>query len=748
MGVGPERDAAARRDILVQQLLEERRQRLQQKLCQDAGVFLLSQDVDASSPGPELVQDWSTPVATHRSLGLDQSPRASRHPAGPPSPSLGLGRAAAEFSFGTAAAASLAAAKVGPIAGIFTNSAPSTPNRRTSGGSKKTAPAPASPSLSVADHLQASRSARGSRPSSAPLARGRSGAQTPEKHSDLGRRSLDGSPHSFGQRLQEWSLRHQAVKQRQLQAKQEKEMQEMEQCTFKPSINSRSEFYARRSRGCYVEPLPQRLHHEADKRAMLRNKAKELLEADAMCSYTFRPQINKKSSSNSKESGRTPIHLRAEAIQQMKQDRVRSAQVAEDKRSECYFQPRISERSERLVQKQRDKLYRSLSQGAADAQSLKKLGPVEERLYAEAQEKEQRRATKQDSCADISAGTPSVDEASKRICKSSVYFQGAQQDFLTRQQTFELARQRRLEVRAQHAEAECSFRPKITETSRHIVAGNVELLGETVEERVNRLAVRDVERRSQLRGELEQLHYRDCTFKPEVNVVSQMLAASRCDDTEQPAKVESQVHERLYRSSLGKSRFGEDSRSDEYSFRPQLDPKNSKRFLHVKPHYSRDADLMETIRQDQERKEEFLSEKRREKHESIRQQYTFTPQIREAYEEPDRPVLVSGLGRFFELKSLALKKQQEQEEREARAFRAEVKGTRFGGVTIPEPFDLSTGSQHNISQRASSEWSQRNEECTFAPKTNESANREIIKEIMRGTNFASFREAPQAHYRW
>ncbi|CAJ1335106.1 unnamed protein product, partial [Effrenium voratum] len=273
-------------------------------------------------------------------------------------------------------------------------------------------------------------------------------------------------------------------------------------------------FYARRSRGCVAEPLPERLFHEADKRANLRNKAKEIMEADSLCSYTFQPQINQSKSQGS----RAPLHQRAEALQKRREERVRSAQLAEERRADNYFQPKISSRSERLVQRKRDQLYRCASQGQVDC--LKQLGPVEERLYAEAQEKEQRRVAlqalphtretraqsptratgkasgrglacipqlpSQDFHAAEAQSLPSMDDTSRKICKLSVYFQGEQQDFLTRQQTFELAKQKRIEVRAQHMEKECSFQPKITETSRQLVCNNVEMLGETPEERINR----------------------------------------------------------------------------------------------------------------------------------------------------------------------------------------------------------------------------------------------------------------------
>ncbi|CAE8639400.1 unnamed protein product, partial [Polarella glacialis] len=139
---------------------------------------------------------------------------------------------------------------------------------------------------------------------------------------------------------------------------------------------------------------------------------------------------------------------------------------------------------------------------------------------------------------------------------------------------------------------------------------------------------------------------------------------------------------------------------------------------------------------DQEKKNEILLERRREKDDEQRADCTFAPEVRDTYAEPERPVVVSGLGRYFELKGLALRKQQEQQEREAKVFRPEAGKSRSLGVTIPEPFTLSSsGPQAGASQsyRSSSELPTRSEEYTFTPKTNESVNRDIIRQIMRGS---------------
>jgi len=542
--------------------------------------------------------------------------------------------------------------------------------------------------------------------------------------------SLPSSSHDFDSKLQEWSIRHRVSTQRQQQMRQAQELHEMTKCTFRPSINNKSEFYARRSRGCLIEPLAERLHHEADKRSTLRQKAKELLEADEMCSYTFKPQINR---SRSTEDGkRTPLHLRTEEIRKKRQERASKAQAMQELRSDCSFQPKISGYSARMVQKKRDEMYRCLSRG--DASCLKMLGPVEDRLYGQAKSLQRRRAAAAQN--DASQLTPSVDDESRRICKSSVYFQGAQQDFITRQQTFELAKRRRNEVRAQHADANCSFRPEISDASRQIVFGNIDYIGETTEERVNRLAVKDVERRDKVRDALQQLHYSDCTFKPNVNPTSQMLASKLIDDAVcsadcgADAAAGKPVHERLYKSGIGsRSRCSEDSFFEEgCTFRPDIEQKA--RFAHVKGHYGGDGSkLMDNIREELEKKEEHLMELRRALEEDESAECTFAPDVVRPYEEPSQPVVVNGLGRFFELRDMAVQQQRDQQERETKVFHPETR-TRCGGVTIPEPFDLSRGPREDSCRKTTKHDVSMADECTFAPQTNESVNKAILQRIM------------------
>jgi len=464
----------------------------------------------------------------------------------------------------------------------------------------------------------------------------------------------------------------------------------MQECTFRPAISSKSDSYARRARGCSTEPLTERLYHEADKRAAFREKAKELLEADKVGSHTFCPSVNHTQPTRS--VNHVPIHKRVDVIQKRKQEKVRAAQLEEERKDlEGGFQPHISKRSRQIAQQ---KFQRSWSDGQLNRDFP---CPVEERLYRDAQLKEQRREAQVDNLSQASIG-PSVDDGSRRICKSSVYFQGAQQDFLTRQQTFEAARQRRREIRSQHAETECSFAPDILPSSRQLVSTKLDFLRSSPSDITERLAVKDVGRRDQRRREDIEAQTKDCTFRPTVSPASeQIMATSSSSSPGTPA------HERLYRAAVDNmSRNSPEKEAEQYSFHPQVSPESAKKFAHVKSRYGSGSDVMRNVQDELERRSESLAEKRREVEQKEMAECTFAPGVAGApFEDHCVPVPVSGLDRFFELRDLAHQQRERQRIREQRAFGLDLSDARCLGFTIPAPFELSGHAQVGDARGAS-----------------------------------------------
>lgn len=800
---GSTHDIQTRRDKLVQQLLEERRSRLQEKLLGNSSTWneetprdvghsevsnAASQGHKSSSssangnvgiagfassapPGdPWSSFDMAESAVSHvlRDLSNERGQEASapeEYTFSPSSPSKEHGRSPRRL-FMEEASPLLAAGRCtqqathgDPLQNDFLQDSP--PNSRPSSGRCRT-----NRSGNERKRVPNLPAARAKGPGASQECGGaklavRKSPSWPRPRSAPPRSTTSSGParsqSDFHRRVHEWTLRRQAMVERQLKAREEKQREEVQQCNFKPSIGTRSEFYARRMRSCFLEPLTSRLHHEADQRGFLRQKAKELLEQDEMCRYTFKPKINadrgsprRGRSADAGQGEHKPLHLRIDEIQRSKKQHLDAMQAANGERRECTFQPRISQRSEKIVERKREDAVRSLSHDVSCNAGVGILGPVEDRLYQEAKEFDRRRSALEDKGNDtFEMSSVSIDSQSEKIFKSSVYFQGAQQDFLTRQQKFEAARDRRMQLRTQHADAECSFQPRLSNVSQQLVAHNMELMGETLDDKVNRLAVTDVERRNDIRDALEQAHYKECSFRPSINPLSQLLGRKEgqhrhigCDITDDQVS----VHERLYSFSRNKASSKdssyEDSQAAACTFKPSQAPANVKKYAHVKPHYSASGkQLMEGIHDELRKRQDDLQDKREQQAEREVAECTFHPKgsgrARSADADRSRkepPVIVSGLGRFFELRDLSKRQKEEQRIREQRAFKSpDDSSIRLTGVTVPQPFKLSStqdGAVPKLTQlrgKLEEEWKS---QCTFKPVTVESKNRELIRQML------------------
>ncbi|CAK9046784.1 Hypothetical protein SCF082_LOCUS26288 [Durusdinium trenchii] len=463
------------------------------------------------------------------------------------------------------------------------------------------------------------------------------------------------SSRSFHARLESSSQQYQLKRH---VRRQEQEEELARQCTFQPVINNKSEVFAQRARGCYAEALPERLGpNDARRRTALRDQAKELLQADDLYECTFTPRINRSS-----DNGGVPLHLRTKAIQQWKQDRVRALQEANLKQGRS-FKPKISARSQQLAQQRNGNCRARSHDGCYQRQSA---------------EATQVKSDPRCACDSSQRTLLNPSQASPKATSQC-------QDFLVRQAKFEQERKFRKDVRQRHASAECPFKPKISDVSEQITACNVQLIGETPEERIERLAVTDVNRRQLRQQEVQQHLDRACTFKPALSPHTEAIASAR------RASSPSGVHERLYveAKTRAKEPASPECSSNRSSFRPQLDPVSLKRFAHVKAHYRKPADIMESIRQQQDRRAEKVLRRFEEKALAETADCTFRPELCRSMKSSDAPVVVSGLGRFFELRTLAQRQEMEQRAYEAKVFR---QGCAHGppmGVTIPEPFALS-----------------------------------------------------------
>jgi len=120
---------------------------------------------------------------------------------------------------------------------------------------------------------------------------------------------------------------------------------------------------------------------------------------------------------------------------------------------------------------------------------------------------------------------------------------------------------------------------------------------------------------------------------------------------------------------------------------------------------------------------------------------TFQPQITGIPKPTKKPVFVRGIRKFMERKKYAEKMEEEEKERVKRAFQVDsniLKSRKGGRYTTTKPFKLQTEilyceKNRSTKQKIKEAQLQENGQCTFRPHTVYRANRELVREILHGS---------------
>jgi len=385
-----------------------------------------------------------------------------------------------------------------------------------------------------------------------------------------------------------------------------------------------------------------------------------------------------------------PIHERVDEITRRKRENVNLRRVEQELgNKDLTFAPKLAVRSEKMVQRARERAVYE-----PDTSDPTVLRPVEDRLLGRAK----------------SVGPTANVGGTERDRASAKTVEG----FLRRQAEFKVARDLHRETARAEADLPCTFHPEIAAQSEVLVESNYRLWGESQKDRVERLAVQDPKRREVLREELGKLAYADCSFQPKVADREKLEKEDR-----EPTGAED-VHARLYSAkTVAAQRLEkEECLDEECTFAPKVAAHD--KYAHVKSHYAFadpgavSRQIVSEVTERQEKRAAAAAAKDERDLEAC----TFRPDV------PDRrdlrssaPVVVRGLGRFLELRDLARRKAEEG------ADPSEKKqSTVPGGVTIPQPFRLSTASRRLRRNQSA--------EPTFHPRTNESERRKQVLQLL------------------
>ena len=549
------------------------------------------------------------------------------------------------------------------------------------------------------------------------------------------------------------------------------------ECTFTPNItkskkSKSSDVAVRRMK----TPVKEKFGEEIKKQR----------EADVLKDCTFKPQINESSKKVSKEKTYVPIYNRVGQVQREQHQHLVDKQFSreEELSRNASFTPSLNKKSLELATRSREAMKSILKAGVRTAPvsssenyspapalvSKLNLVPVTD-LETYSQIKQLRASAlyqdlmEREGCT----FTPKLDSTSRKIADESSLFKAAP-SFFDRQETFKELKNLRLEriAKEEMKKVDCTFRPKLISRSlssksclcdddaRSEVSSCSYRSGH--HERILHLSL-DGDRFRAARAAKEQNHYSQFTFRPQISQSQKSFERLGL------GRISSRTSLSAPNTPRGRALENvEASFKDSYTFNPQLNKKsveivnrlravtanlspnlvaNNNELARVSSSKSLQLDLSQTetlperIETWRLRKELEINRFRKIRDEKEIEECTFAPQTlpQRRVSQPQKPVPVPGLSRFFEFRNLALQKKKEQEEREQKVFLTDPSKLESVRSSQPKPFHLESNRRSELRQNKPSiadteKRDAHQRDYSFHPVTSESKNRHLIRQLL------------------
>jgi hypothetical protein len=229
-------------------------------------------------------------------------------------------------------------------------------------------------------------------------------------------------------------------------------------------------------------------------------------------------------------------------------------------------------------------------------------------------------------------------------------------DFHERQQEFLHKQHEKREKYRSEEGKEFSFKPKINATSGVIIEADPERCNENSEQKYDRLYNKDVRKANENRELMEEELYSKYTYQPKINHLSRLMVADRA-----PTDI-------LNLTQISKSTLThpihqeyEQKHRKECTFKPKI----NNNYSNVRSEYTNKDILKAKLQEKAMQRRQVEEQKRMDQEYEELKDCTFKPVINnDQYQAHDQVVVVRGLSRYMELQELALKKTQDQIDRE------------------------------------------------------------------------------------
>ena len=271
------------------------------------------------------------------------------------------------------------------------------------------------------------------------------------------------------------------------------------------------------------------------------------------------------------------------------------------------------------------------------------------------------------------------------------------------------------------------FQPTVSQANDILLSASLRA-NESELERTERLAYVDGKRREAIVAHLQQQHFAQYTYRPQIDSISARLARSKTDD-----ELSANPHGKVVKEEL--ARKAADVAKAECPFRPKLGKKSEQLAASTGSRSALAPDsvdqLGERLAAEQVDRAERLEKARRKVEAEKLRECTFHPQLGSPIDEQasgtSKPLVVKGIARHMELKMMAKRQAEDLAQREQKAFLIDPPA-RAHPFTVPEPFRLhESGPDERSEKRRADLEKERMQECTFAPQTNEASVAALLR---------------------
>jgi hypothetical protein len=482
-----------------------------------------------------------------------------------------------------------------------------------------------------------------------------------------------------------------------------------ENCTFVPKTGRAPKSAA------LDKPASERLYKDAAKTRANRERIRAEVAQSEMETLTFTPKTTTR---RGKHVGRSdgddgqslkPLHERIDKVLKDKENAMQAARTRlEDERSRDHtFKPTINPTSA-ILARQRDEIARETGEDV-DYKFARR-----------------RRDWMTEGLDDELTFTPKITSKSARVVDQLARDGKIGVGFLERQHEFRDKVARRASKHSTLEDEECTFSPDIGNAANILrQSRHAHKLIETPEERAERLAFEDADRKRTGQREREREYYSQFTYEPELNEKSRRLAPNATDLSDLVYDERRELARK--RAHAEKAREFE----EEYTFQPNLNESAEARRARSTSGYTMDLGVggdavSARIRMYQREKTDALENLRRRASYRELEECTFHPEtISEAPGSMRIPSSskVRGMDSFLQKQAKARQLEEEKRERYAKAFFEDLDNfDRRHRRTIPEPFSVAENIDEKEERRRvaleKEKLRRELEGCTFTPETN------------------------------